>query len=261
LVRRYDDFFRDPLFAAFVGHSGYANYGLWDDGARTGEEACDRLVDRLLGWVPATSGRVLDVACGQGGTTRRLLRSFPAERVAAINISKRQLDAAAGRTPGCALLVMDAARLGFADGSFDCILCVEAAFHFETRANFLAEAYRVLRPHGTLVFADIVARFGAGRVPRANLLRSIREYEELLRGVGFAGVEITDATRATWKAFTARYAAFARGRVAPLAALWRAPFLLWRYAVTDLAIRSYVLGCARKTATGSGAGSVAPARR
>jgi ubiquinone/menaquinone biosynthesis C-methylase UbiE len=45
---------------------------------------------------------------------------------------------------------MDAARLAFADAQFDAVICVEAAFHFDTRAAFLREALRVLKPAGAL---------------------------------------------------------------------------------------------------------------
>ena len=247
LERRYDALFRDPVFRDFVNDSGYANVGCWDATTHDGEQACDRLVDRLLAWVPQRSGRVLDVACGQGGTTRRLTRCFAPRCVTAINISKSQLDAAARRAPGCAFAVMDAAHLGFADASFDCILCVEAAGHFETRAAFLQQAHRVLRPGGVLVFTDIVARWGFGRIPRANRLRSVAEYEALLRSHGFEAIALEDATSDTWRAFARRYAAFARrAGVMRLRDLARAPYLVYRYAIRDLAVRSYVLGHARR---------------
>jgi ubiquinone/menaquinone biosynthesis C-methylase UbiE len=57
---------------------------------------------------------------------------------------------------------MDATHLAFADRVFEQILCVESAFHFQTRAQFFAEAYRVLKPGGAVVLWDMLFR----RLPR-----------------------------------------------------------------------------------------------
>ncbi|TIT84310.1 MAG: class I SAM-dependent methyltransferase, partial [Mesorhizobium sp.] len=116
------------------------------------------LVDTLLARLPDKGGRILDVACGLGASTRRLLASYPPEAVTAINISAAQVATARQNAPGATVLQMDAAKLAFPDASFDAVICVEAAFHFDTRAAFLAEALRVLKPGGALVLSDILFR-------------------------------------------------------------------------------------------------------
>ena len=58
-----------------------------------------------------------------------------------------------------ALVAADACRLPFTDRSFDHVLCVEAVFHFPSRAKFFAEARRVLAPGGRLTLCDFVPRF------------------------------------------------------------------------------------------------------
>ena len=42
------------------------------------------------------------------------------------------------------------------DSSCDVVTAVECGFHFHTRERFLAEAYRVLRPVGLIVLADVI---------------------------------------------------------------------------------------------------------
>ena len=66
------------------------------------------------------------------------------------DISAKQLEAAHENAPGCAFHLMDATDLKFPDGSFENMICVEAAFHFDTRGQFFREAVRVLQPGGRL---------------------------------------------------------------------------------------------------------------
>lgn len=248
IERLYEDFFADPLFREFVGNSGYANYGLWDDTTDSGRAACDRMVDHLIAPIEAGDGRVLDVACGQGGTTERLGHHFSPDRVVAINLATSQLRATGERAPDAQRARMDAAALGFADRTFDAVVCIEAAFHFETREDFLREAFRVLRPGGTLALADIIARSRAGRIPHANMVRDLDEYRAVLERTGFVDVRLEDRTTETWDRFRREYASFAWARAnvsQAVRSVPKIPWLLWRYLVTQRAIQSYFLGWAR----------------
>jgi microcystin synthetase protein McyJ len=93
-----------------------------------------------------------------------------------------------------------ATGLRFRDSTFDKVLALECAFHFETRDDFFKEAWRVLRPGGRLAVTDMLPlagvqpfgltqrlvrrRFG---LPSANIYdRDI--YASKLREIGFVGV-------------------------------------------------------------------------
>lgn len=218
IVAMYDRTqYASPRHESFYRHSGYSNVGYWYADTRDGAEAGDNLVDRLLGFIPEprSLGAVLDVACGQGGTTRRLGQRLPRSRITAVNLSPRQLRRTAEHAPGCAIAAMDGARLGFADAAFDLVVCVEAAFHFDTRAAFLREARRVLRPGGHLLVADVLLR---GRrinralhavgypvtCPVANH-HSMAEYLALLERAGFCDVVIVDELARTYGRFWKKF--------------------------------------------------------
>ena len=55
-------------------------------------------------------------------------------------------------------------------GRFDALLCVDAAYHFSPRADWLAAAHARLRPGGWLAFTDLVIE-PAGNRPPGRLLR------------------------------------------------------------------------------------------
>lgn len=242
----YGELFRDRLFTEFFGGSGFANLGFWADGAASGAEAGERLVDEVLAQAPGAKGRLLDVACGEGATTRRLARRPDVDGVTAVNLSLPQLRTAGERAPGLSRAAMDAARLAFADGSFDTVTCFEAAFHFRTRERFVTEAFRVLAPGGRLLLSDLLMAPGTPLAPPENRLAGPDDYGRLLAGSGFEEVAVRDERERIWGGFRRAFTRFVISR-----ASWSTAALAWRdLAACNVAcawaIRHCVLAAARK---------------
>lgn len=205
LADHYDRLTYSPLFIEYFGWGDFMNFGYWEKDTSSIPEAAVNLAQRLFSMIPRKEGAILDVACGKGANTKLLLDHYRPEQITGINISDRQLETCRKNVPGARFLNVDAARLALESASFDNVICVEAAFHFDTREMFFREALRVLRPGGRLVVSDILMTEEAerGRPFRieANYVEGLLAYEALFARAGFARAEVIDATKECWHGF------------------------------------------------------------
>ena len=111
-------------------------------------ELAERLQGRHL-------DKVLEVAAGTGVVTRRLAHCIPAAcELVATDLNQPMLEQAA--TVGVPRPVRwqqaDAMALPFEDASFDAVVCQFGVMFFPDQAQAFAQARRVLRPGGVLLF-------------------------------------------------------------------------------------------------------------
>lgn len=112
--------------------------------------------DALLRGLRATAPRrILDVGCGTGLLTTRILREMPRVRLVGCDFSDGMLRHAAARTREVAWTRGDAQRLPLRDASFDAVVSTEAFHWFPDQGRALSEFHRVLAPGGRLYVALI----------------------------------------------------------------------------------------------------------
>jgi len=88
---------------------------------------------------------VLDVACGTGLASEPLLKR--GLQVTGVDISEAMLDKARIRLKEARLVVGDAEKLPFGDGTFHAVICAQA-IHWMDQPKALAEMARVAVPNG-----------------------------------------------------------------------------------------------------------------
>lgn len=149
----------------------------------------------------AGKGRVLDLACGPGIVTAKL-----AERAAeavAFDATPEMLKRARERCEKAGLSNVafeqgDAEALPFDDASFDGIATRLAIHHFLHPERVIGEMFRVLKPGGTMVIADVIVSEDKDEAALQNAIEIIRDpshirmlpESELLSSVKSAGFAI-----------------------------------------------------------------------
>ena len=119
---------------------------------------------------PDTNAHLLDIGSGIGGPARYLAANFGC-RVTGIDLTPSFVAAAQELTTRCGLAdkvdfaQADAANLPFADAQFDHVTCFYFGMNLPYKVSALAQALRVLKPGGRLIWTEMSAGTGTPIYP------------------------------------------------------------------------------------------------
>jgi len=215
-AKHYDDCYHDYLFAWCNRDNLALHYGYWDAAKPYQQHQAllnkNQILYQQAGIKP--SDKVLDAGCGIGGSSIWMAKQH-GNTVTGITISAKQADYARQHAlrhqiaERVTFEVADFCATPFPDASFDVVWALESSCHALNKADFLREAWRLLRPGGRIVVCDgfllqrqfneqqwqaVVTCLNGWAVPN---LCSRDEFTGLLTEQGFQNVQCLDITTQT----------------------------------------------------------------
>ena len=125
---------------------------------------------------PLSPSTVLDAGCGEGETLMRL-GDLLGEEVTAVDLEQSCVDLVRARLPDVAVSRQSVLELGFADHSFDLVLCLEVLEHLPEPARGVAELGRV-SARDVVVSVPYEPWFQLGSLLRGKHLRRAGNHPE-----------------------------------------------------------------------------------
>lgn len=168
-----DDGPHDVVAGAFYETGG--NVFSFGQGAGKGDSKAGvvfRLLDTDFGGLRPAS--VLDLGCSAGAASAAYADRFQDAEVHAVDVGAGMLRYAHARAEALGVAVhfhqMDAAALDFADNSFDLVVSHNMLHEIgaDKRRAAMAEALRVVRPDGVVIFQDVDTRSAPSDVHRVE---------------------------------------------------------------------------------------------
>lgn len=194
-----NDLYEEVVGEHFMVHFPY--YGSATDSLIDGQV---NLTEACLKYYPGLEGkRLLEIGCGNGVQSMYTLQNYHAEWVTGLDFNPENVALATRIAAQKGLTSIDFVHsdaqnmTAIPDNSYDCVLNVESAFHYPDKPAFFREIYRVLRPGGTFVIADILMKPNKRNVLlrwwEKRLSQNYWPMDRYKKSLEAAGLSITDS--------------------------------------------------------------------
>jgi ubiquinone/menaquinone biosynthesis C-methylase UbiE len=179
-------------------------------------DAQTNLTDYCMSLLPSVKGKILlEVGCGNGVQANYIFEKYTPDYFKAIDLNAGNIEIARqeavikglGRVEFC---VDDAHCLDTVeDNSVDFLINIESAFHYPEKAAFFKQIYRVLKPGGSFLIADILTtKIKGNRLKNSWKKRMsyhhwpLEAYKKELPGANFKAIRFSDITSEVIKSFS-----------------------------------------------------------
>jgi hypothetical protein len=197
-----------PFRALCPERSGHMNMGYWP--ASSLKDAQRALVaDAVMTCRKHTSGafQVVDAGSGWGGSARVFKELIPGVRYTGVNSSLAQVQAARSASEDLVdvhYVHADICSYVHEMPAADCLVSIEAAFHFEDKAQLLESLrHKVEQINMLEICVEDPPAVRSRRLLKAALgdAWSVNQYVAHLHEAGFSGVEVHDVSGCTFEGF------------------------------------------------------------
>ena len=183
-----------------------------------GTQAVDRLMTQAS---LISSDHLLDVCSGVGGPARYISWKSGC-RVTGLDLTASRVTGAIALTNAACMservdfVQGNALEMPFDDHSFTCVIGQEAFAHIPSKKQLISECARVLKPHGRMVFSDIMSHQklshdNADRLfegMRFSEIATLQDYSSWLASVGLNMVQTTDLSSEWTRILVDRHAMY-----------------------------------------------------
>lgn len=134
-----------------------------------------------------TIENALEIGCGNGHGTKLIKKHFKPAYINAVDLDEKMIRIAKRKNKDASIRfdVMDAARLDFADNTFDAVFDFGIIHHIPNWADCISEMYRVLKPGGELVLEELSADTFQAVPGRLGKMLLDHPYEQMFSTAAF----------------------------------------------------------------------------
>ena len=139
------------------------HYPLFINKSDTFLQAQENLTDHCISGLDSLENKIiLEIGCGNGVQTKYILNKFNPKSITGVDLNQENIRIANQEKDRRGIknihfFVDDAQQLSkFKKNSIDVIINIESAFHYPDKPLFLKQLFRVLKPGGHFLIADIL---------------------------------------------------------------------------------------------------------